>query len=434
MRWQDCERFIEIISMHSVLTIFIILLVIRLIAELWLDGLNRKEVLKNAHSVPDAFREFIDPPTYEKSVAYTLAKNQLSKIETVFDATILALVILSEFLPWVYEGLANYLGHSIWAQSIILIIIGFVLGVPSLPLEWWNQFRLEERFGFNKSTLQLWLMDKVKGLLIGLVIGYPMLCILLWIVHLSPLVDMGFHHFLLFSAIDDGYLPHVLLCRLFNKFEPLPEGDLRERLMALADRTGFKAKTILVMDGSKRSAHSNAFFTGFGKIRRIVLYDTLMEQLKPEELEAVLAHEIGHYKLGHIPKMIFLSGLMMLIGFWVLAKLAASTWFYVGFSFSPDSDIAIAFLLFSLISGLFTFWLSSLFNLRSRKHEFEADNFSSKALNTYKPLIDSLRKLSEKNLSNLTPHPLYSRFHYSHPTLIERERALAETPSPENTT
>ncbi len=433
MRWQDCERFIEIISMHSVLTIFIILLVIRLIAELWLDGLNRKEVLKNAHSVPDAFREFIDPPTYEKSVAYTLAKNQLSKIETVFDATILALVILSEFLPWVYEGLANYLGHSIWAQSIILIIIGFVLGVPSLPLEWWNQFRLEERFGFNKSTLQLWLMDKVKGLLIGLVIGYPMLCILLWIVHLPHWWIWAFIISFCFQLLMMVIYP-MFIMPLFNKFEPLPEGDLRERLMALADRTGFKAKTILVMDGSKRSAHSNAFFTGFGKIRRIVLYDTLMEQLKPEELEAVLAHEIGHYKLGHIPKMIFLSGLMMLIGFWVLAKLAASTWFYVGFSFSPDSDIAIAFLLFSLISGLFTFWLSSLFNLRSRKHEFEADNFSSKALNTYKPLIDSLRKLSEKNLSNLTPHPLYSRFHYSHPTLIERERALAETPSPENTT
>ena len=416
--------------MHLVLAIFIILLVTRLFAELWLDGLNRKEVMNNAHSVPEAFRDFIDSPTYEKSVAYTLSKNHLSRIESVFDATILAIIILSGFLPWIYSGLSEFLGHTIWAQAIILIIIGFIFGIPSLPLEWWDQFRLEERFGFNKSTLKLWIMDKVKGLLIGLIIGYPMLCILLWIVHLPHWWIWAFILSFCFQILMMVIYP-MFIMPLFNKFEPLPEGDLRERLMALAERTGFKAKTILVMDGSKRSAHSNAFFTGFGKIRRIVLFDTLMDQLKPEELEAVLAHEIGHYKLGHIPKMIFLSALLMLIGFWVLATLAESTWFYVGFSFSPDSDIAVAFLLFSLLSGLFTFWLSPFFNLWSRKHEFEADSFSSKALMNYKPLIESLRKLSEKNLSNLTPHPLYSRFHYSHPTLLEREHALTDSPPSE---
>lgn len=412
--------------MYSVLTIFITLLVLRVVTELWLNGLNRKEVLNNADAVPDAFREFIDPSTYNKSVAYTLAKNQFNKIGTVYDATILALVILSGFLPWVYEGLADHLGHSIWAQSIILIVIGFIFGIPSLPLEWWDQFRLEERFGFNKSNFQLWVMDKVKGLVISFAIGYPMLCVLLWVVHLPHWWIWAFIISFCFQLLMMIIYP-MFIMPLFNKFEPLPEGDLRDRLMTLAECTGFKAKTILVMDGSKRSAHSNAFFTGFGKIRRIVLYDTLMEQLKPEELEAVLAHEIGHYKLGHIPKMIFISGLMMLVGFWVLAKLAASNWFYIGFSFSPGSDKAVAFLLFSLISGLFTFWLSPLFNLSSRKHEFEADRFSSNALKSYKPLVYSLRKLSEKNLSNLTPHPLYSRFHYSHPTLIERENALAKS-------
>ncbi len=378
--------------------------------------------------MPEAFREFIDPPTYEKSVAYTLAKNRFSRIESIFDASLLAIIILSGFLPWLYEGLSQLIGHTIWAQAIILIAIGVILGIPSIPFDWWDQFRLEERFGFNKSSTKLWITDKVKGMLIGLIIGYPMLCILLWLVHLPQWWIWAFIIFFCFQLLMMVIYP-MFIMPVFNKFEPLPAGDLRERLMALADRTGFKAKTILVMDGSKRSAHSNAFFTGFGKIRRIVLYDTLMEQLNPEELEAVLAHEIGHYKLGHIPKMIFISAVFMLIGFWALAKLAESAWFYVGFSFQPDSDIAVAFLLFTLLSGLLTFWLSPLINRWSRKHEFEADSFSSDAINTYKPLVNSLRKLSEKNLSNLTPHPLYSHFHYSHPTLLEREHALAASPS-----
>ena len=216
--------------------------------------------------------------------------------------------------------------------------------------------------------------------------------------------------------------PKVIL-PLFNKLTPLPEGELRDRLMALGDRTGFKARTIEVIDGSKRSGHSNAYFTGFGRFRRIVLFDTLIAQLTPEELEAVLAHEIGHYRRGHIPKMIALSAIMMFAGFAVVAWLARSTWFNTSFGF-PPGEIAPSFLLFALLSGIVTVWFSPLGNLLSRKYEYEADAFARNAMGGPGAMIAALRKLASKNLSNLTPHRWYSRFYYSHPTLVEREAAL----------
>jgi STE24 endopeptidase len=193
--------------------------------------------------------------------------------------------------------------------------------------------------------------------------------------------------------------------------------------MALSERTGFRAKTIEVMDGSKRSAHSNAFFTGFGRFRRIVLYDTLIAQLTPEELEAVLAHEIGHYRLGHIPRMLALSTVFTVGGFLALAWLADNPEFNEAFRF-PAFEQAPAFLLFALLSGTVTFWLSPLTNLLSRRHEYQADAFARDAVGGAGPMIGALRKLAQKNLSNLTPHPWYSAFHYSHPTIVERERAL----------
>ena len=218
----------------------------------------------------------------------------------------------------------------------------------------------------------------------------------------------------------------MFIMPLFNKMEPLEEGELKDRLFDLADRTGFKAKTILVMDGSKRSGHSNAFFAGFGRFRRIVLFDTLIEQMSHEELEAVLAHEIGHYKKGHIPKMIMLSALLTFGMFALLGWLASGTWFAEAFLFSADAAAYFVpvLLLFVLLKELLTFWLSPLSSILSRKHEYEADAFAREAMDSAKPLVKALRKLHKENLSNLTPHPVYSRFYYSHPTLLERESAL----------
>jgi len=218
-------------------------------------------------------------------------------------------------------------------------------------------------------------------------------------------------------------LAPVVIMPLFNKFTPLPEGSLRERLFALGQRTGFRLRSIQVMDGSKRSRHSNAFFTGLGRFRKIVLFDTLIQQLTETELEAVLAHEIGHYKKKHIPKMLLFSAITSLAAFYVIAWLARQDWFYGGFGFTPGS-IAPALLLFALLASTITFWFSPLVNWLSRRHEYEADAYAAAMMREPQSLIGALRKLNEKNLSNLTPHPIYSGFYYSHPTLLEREEAL----------
>ena len=309
----------------------------------------------------------------------------------------------------------------------MLFLIGFVLGLPSIPFDWWATFNLEERFGFNKSTKKLWVIDKLKGTIIGFVIGYPLLALLIYLVGAAGSLwwVWGFAVFFMFQLVMVVAYP-MFIMPLFNKLEPMEEGDLKTRLFALADRTGFQAQSILVMDGSKRSGHSNAFFSGFGRFRRIVLFDTLIEQMEADELEAVLAHEIGHYKLGHIPKMMAMGALSSLGMFAVLGWLANAGWFVKAFDFNAmaDGQIVPVLLLFLLLSGLFTFWLSPLTNYLSRKYEYEADAFARDAMSNYLPLLRALRKLHKENLSNLTPHPVYSSFHYSHPTLVEREASL----------
>ncbi len=414
--------------MHPIIYAFIILLGVKTAFEIWLEWLNRRHVQEASGSVPEPFQDFIDPETYCKTIEYTLAKSRFGLLETFFDVALLLIIILSGFLPWLYGGLIDFLGNSLWAQGLSLLAISIILSLPALPLEWWQQFRLEERFGFNKSTLRLWVTDKLKGLILGLVIGFPVLCVLLWLVGLPVWWLWAFAVVFAFQLVMIVVYP-MFIMPLFNKFEPLPEGGLRNRLMSLAKKTGFKAKAILVMDGSKRSGHSNAFFTGFGNFRRIVLFDTLMEQLEEDELEAVLAHEIGHYKLGHVSRMLAVSGLATLIGFRVLAALTESDWFYKGFGFTTEQGLAPALLLFGLLSGLVTFWLHPAINFWSRKHEYEADAFARDAVNSGQPMVRSLRKLHEKNLSNLTPHPAYSAFYYSHPTLLEREAAIVSTGS-----
>jgi STE24 endopeptidase len=255
-------------------------------------------------------------------------------------------------------------------------------------------------------------------------LGYPMLVLVL------KLVDWtgrwwwlwAWAALLVFQLLMSVLAP-VLILPLFNRFTPLPEGSLRERLMRLANRTRFRAHSIQVMDGSKRSRHSNAFFIGFGRFRKIVLFDTLCEQLAEPELEAVLAHEIGHFKMKHIPKTLLMSALGSLAGFFALSFLASQEWFYRAFRFAPG-NIAPALLLFGLLAGVVTFWLSPLAHWWSRRYEYQADAFAAGVIKDSHPLVAALRKLNEKNLSNLTPHPIFSGFYYSHPTLLERERAL----------
>ena len=276
-------------------------------------------------------------------------------------------------------------------------------------------------------------MDRLKGLLLAIVLGYPLLVLILKIVEWTGALWWlwAWAALLAFQFLMLVLAP-VLIMPLFNKFTPLPEGSLRERLLELAKRTRFRAQSIQLMDGSKRSRHSNAFFTGFGQFRKIVLFDTLVQQLTEPELEAVLAHEIGHYKKKHIPKMLTFSAIGSLAGFYLISFLAQQDWFYRAFGFQPSalslqpSLIAPALLLFGLLAGTVTFWLSPLLHWWSRRYEYQADAFAARVMSESQSLIGALRKLNEKNLSNLTPHPWYSGFYYSHPTLLERERALVE--------
>lgn len=400
------------------------LIFLRLAAQLSLEALNRTEARRHAGSRPAALADVMDEATFAKSVDYTLAKSRFAAVEGAWEVVVLIAFLFSGALPFIWKMFNDLAPGAAWSGALFLVGTMIVLGLPNLPLEWWAQFRLEARFGFNKSTLGLWVMDHIKSTLLGLAIGFPIAWGLLALVGWVGTYWWVWGFVLLFGfQLLMLVLYPKLILPIFNKLTPLPEGDARTRLLALSERTGFRAQTIQVMDGSKRSGHSNAFFTGFGRFRRIVLFDTLMAQLAQDELEAVLAHEIGHYKRGHIPKRMATIALLQFAAFAAVAWLANAPWFNTAFGL-PAGMLAPTFLLFGLLGGLVTFWFSPIGHWVSRQHEYEADAFAKNAMGGPAPLVGALRKLSQKNLSNLTPHPLYSAVYYSHPTLVERERAL----------
>jgi len=411
-------------------TIALVLILARVIAELWLSRFNQRHVRAQANEVPPAFRGIIDEATYRRSIDYTLAKSRFGDIANLFDAGLLIALLFSGVLPWAFERFSVSLGTSILAMAGFLFVTGVALSIPGLPFAWYAQFKLEERFGFNTTTTRTWVLDRVKGFLLAGLLGYPLLALVLKLVEWT-----GANWWLWAAAVLIAFqlllllIAPVLIMPLFNKFTPLPEGALRERLFALAQRTNFPTRSIEVMDGSKRSRHSNAFFTGFGRFRKIILFDTLIAQLTEPEVESVLAHEIGHYKKRHVLKLLGFSIAGVLVAFAAITWLAGQRWFYRAFGFEHQAGFAAAsvvpaMLLFALLAGTISFWLSPFIHIWSRRFEYEADAFAHAAMGEAQSLIHALRKLSEKNLSNLTPHPLYSRFYYSHPTVLERERAL----------
>src|SRR5213595_4244371 len=406
------------------------LILARAIAELWLSRLNQRHVLAHADEVPPAFREMVDEPTYRRSVDYTLAKSRFGDVVTLFDAVLLIAVLFTGILPWAFGKFSGAFGTSVLAMTGFLFATGFAFSIISLPFAWYAQFKLEDRFGFNTTTVKTWVLDRLKGFLLAVLLGFPLLALVLKLIEWTgqnwwiwaAAVVIAFQLLLLLIA------PAVIM-PLFNKFTPLPDGGLRERLFALARRTNFPTRSIDVMDGSKRSRHSNAFFTGLGRFRKIVLFDTLIAQLTEPELESVLAHEIGHYKKRHVLKLLGVSIAGVFVTFAAIAWLARQQWFYRAFGFENQggftaASIVPAMLLFTLLAGTISFWLSPFIHILSRRFEYEADAFALAAMGEAQSLIQALRKLSKKNLSNLTPHPLYSGFYYSHPTLLEREHAL----------
>ena len=416
--------------MHPFAIIALVPILARLATELWLSRLNQHHVRRHANEVPAVFRGIIDDTTYRRSVDYTTAKSRFGDIVNLFDAVLLIAVVFSAVLPWTFGKFEASVGTSTLAMAGFLFLIGIALSIPGLPFAWYAQFKIEQRFGFNTTSINTWIVDRIKGLLLAILVGYPLLVLVLKLIEWAganwwawaAAVVIVFQLLLLLIA-------PVIIMPLFNKFTPLPEGGLRQRLFALALRTHFPMRNIEVMDGSKRSSHSNAFFTGLGRFRKIVLFDTLVAQLTEAEVESVLAHEIGHYKKHHVLKLLGVSLVGTVMAFAAIAWLARQQWFYDAFDFEHQTGFAApnvvpAMLLFALLAGTITYWVSPLIHIWSRHFEYEADAFAAATMGETQSLIQALRKLSEKNLSNLLPHPLYSGFYYSHPTLLERERAL----------
>lgn len=382
-----------------------------------------RHVARHRHAVPAAFADTISPEAHRKAADYTIAKARFGQLDTVVEAALLLGWTLLGGLHFLNQALLAWLGGGLLQQLALVGAFAVIGGLLTLPLAWWSTFRIEERFGFNKMSLGLWLGDLLKNALVGGLIGLPIVALVLWLMGAAgPTwwlwawgVWMGFNLLLL-------VLYPTLIAPLFNKFEPLQDESLKARVNALMQRCGFAAKGLFVMDGSKRSAHANAYFTGFGAAKRVVFFDTLLQQLSPPEIDAVLAHELGHYKRRHIVQRVGLMFALSFVGFALLGWVSNQAWFYTGLGVMPSLDApnhALALLLFLLVVPLFTYFLSPLMAQLSRRHEFEADAYAV-AHTDGKDLASALLKLYKDNASTLTPDPVYARFYYSHPPASER--------------
>jgi len=409
--------------------VFLGFFALEFLVEFILNELNLRHVRARLEQqrVPEFFEGKIAPQDYLKSAHYTLAKGRFQRWAQVYGSLVALFILFGGPLPSL-DGLSRDIGGlfpaGFKAQGIFFCFaVALSFSLSSLPTGLYSTFVIEQRFGFNRTTLKLYFIDRLKGLLVSLVIGAPFLLGVLYLME-----ESGRHWwlwaFMLILAFEIlmVMLYPTLIAPLFNKFEPLKEGELRARILALAEKSGFKTSGIYTMDGSRRSTHSNAYFTGLGKSKRIVLFDTLLEQVTPEQGLAVLAHEIGHYRLKHIRKMLALQGIFVFAGLYILSLLIDYEPLFRAFGLVPSSHAALV--LFSLLSGPFTFYLAPLMNFLWRRHEYEADRFAAKILEEARAMEEALMNLTAKNLSNLTPHPWYSAYHYSHPSPAERIRAI----------
>lgn len=408
--------------------LYISLLLLQTAVTLGIDTLNIRQARSRSSAIPPQFKDLIDSASYSKSVAYTLEKNRLSMLETAVSS----LTLLSMVTSGVLGSLDSFIARmelSPYLHGVICIFsVGAILGSIELPLKLYRIFSIEERYGFNTMSLTQWINDLVKGTVLNLVLLTPLIIGVLWFMEVSGSLWWlyAFCFVAAFQLLLMFIFP-VFIAPIFNKFSPLPPGDLHTSINALADRLAFKCAGILVMDGSRRSAHANAYFTGFGKNRRIVLFDTLLENLSIPQTLAVLAHEIGHAKLQHIPRMLLLSLGLSFGGFWLLSRMLSTPAIFTAFGFAAPSHHA-ALLVMTFATTPVTFFLSPIVSALSRRHEYQADEFAARAVASAAPMSEALLALSKKSLSNLTPHPWYSFFHYSHPTLLERLQALAKIP------
>ena len=410
--------------------VFAAALLASLAVKFWLATRQMRHVAAHRDRVPAAFAERITLQAHQRAADYTLAKGRLGLVATAFGAAVL--------LGWTLLGGLDELNLAVrdavqlrWGdmtyQLALLAAFALVSGAIDLPLDLYSTFRVEQRFGFNRMTWRLYVADLAKGTLVGALIGLPIAALVLWLMAAAGSYWWlwAWGAWMAFNLILLVIYPTVI-APLFNRFEPLADEELKNRVQALMARCGFAAKGLFVMDGSRRSAHANAYFTGLGAAKRVVFFDTLLAKLSAGEVEAVLAHELGHFKHRHVAKRIAAMFALSLAGFALLGWLSAQVWFYMGLGVVPNlgaPNDALALLLFALALPVFGFFVTPLFALLSRRHEFEADAYAS-AQASSADLAAALLKLHEDNAATLTPDPVYVRFYYSHPPAGERLAAL----------
>jgi len=416
-----------------IIALFLVLFLVEFCIEFILNELNLRYVRARwaEKKIPDCFRDKIGAEDYERSVQYTLARGCFGRWTEVYGRAVTLFVLFSGLLvslDRMASAVAQRYSFGVYGAGILFCLaVALVFSLASLPTSIYSTFYLEAKFGFNKTTAGLYLLDKLKAVVLGVLIGVPFLFVVLWLMNAMGAYwwVWAFGFILAFQLLMIVIFP-TFIAPWFNKFEPLPAGELRDRILALAKQLGFKTSGIYTMDGSKRSAHSNAYFTGLGRSKRIVLFDTLLEQMTINQGLAVLAHEMGHYKLKHIVRMLIVQTVFLLIGLYLLSLLLHYDPLFAAFGLQRSNHAALV--LFSLVSGPATFYLAPLMNVLSRKHEYEADQFAAVTLRDGKAMEEALVNLTIKNLSNLTPHPWYSAYHYSHPTPVERIGAIRSCP------
>jgi STE24 endopeptidase len=404
---------------------FVTVLVLSTLVRFWLASRQIRHVARHRDQVPPEFAQSIPLTAHQKAADYTIAKTRLGLIELALGGAVVVAWTLLGGLDALNGATLLWVGPGMLQQITLMIAFVVIGSVIDLPMSWYQTFVLEERFGFNKMRIGLWLADLVKSALIGAAIGIPLIWLILWLMGAAGnlwwlwawSVWMGFNLLLLLVY-------PTFIAPIFNKFKPLEDETVRTRVTALMERCGFAAKGLFVMDGSKRSAHANAYFTGFGAAKRVVFYDTLLARLSAPEVDAVLAHELGHFRHRHVIKRIVSMFVLSLLAFALLGWLSGQAWFYTALGVRPNMvagapNDALALLLFMLATPAFGFFISPLFTRLSRKHEFEADAFAV-AQTSGTDLSAALLKLYEDNASTLTPDPVYVRFYYSHPPAIER--------------
>jgi STE24 endopeptidase len=404
--------------------IFIAALALTTLAKLWLARRHLAYIAAHRAAVPEAFHEKVQLVDHQKAADYTSAKTRFDMLGTLFDAALLLAFTLAGGIQYIADVVFG-LGNNGWlsapiAQGMTTLIVVLVLySLLEAPFNIYRTFVIEARFGFNKMTFTLYLLDALKGILIGAVLGLPLLFGVLWL--MGRMGEYWWLYVWLVWVVFNLLILYIypsFIAPLFNKFTLLQDEAMKARIGALLNKCGFTAQGLFVMDGSKRSAHGNAYFTGFGKTKRIVFFDTLLKRLSINEIEAVLAHELGHFKRRHVVKRIVATFALSLGFLWLLGLLMQTAWFYQGLGVKTPST-ALALLLFLMILPVFSFLLAPIMSAYSRKHEFEADAYAAKQTDA-NDLVNALVKLYQDNAATLTPDPLYSRFYDSHPPAMAR--------------